>query len=384
MFSGRSGQALVLVLLMTTFIFLVGGAALALSLPARRNAALDVFQKKAYYIAEAGVEKALEYINTHREWLQSLPVNQRQPVPLSELPLMDYYDGTLKEVYITKLRDMPAAAIRIESKGRFESATKKITVEGLLTSPANLLRGLAVLQPEESSFDFKGSFNFNGVGSDLPRASIIWNGEVSFGNGTTLKNVDVFASGNIRDLGGNKSEDVNSNPNYPYIPDFPQIDIDWYRNVADSCYYEDKTLRLNNTHCNGVIFIDGNLIISGTYTGRAIIVVTGNIIIDGELTGGSNDILVLMAPNGKVTLDTQGNNEIHAFIIAGITVSDLKGKQEVKGGILTRHFSFQGEGSGNVTITAEIEKLQSLLNETDFLNGFKNTVKVISWNEGAG
>lgn len=132
MLSGRSGQALVLVLLMTTFIFLVGSAALALSLPARRNAALDVFQKQAYYIAEAGVERVLAKIREDPGWVRDeLSLGEEYDFLASELNgESSIFGGEFEEIKIKKTGEFPLkVSLNITSTGKYREARKKINVD---------------------------------------------------------------------------------------------------------------------------------------------------------------------------------------------------------------------------------------------------------------
>ena len=56
----QKGYALVIILLLTIVLFFIGSAALTLGGTVRKTAALETEQKKAYYIAEAGIEKAVD------------------------------------------------------------------------------------------------------------------------------------------------------------------------------------------------------------------------------------------------------------------------------------------------------------------------------------
>ncbi|MGQ9531241.1 MAG: hypothetical protein ACUVTQ_00350, partial [Desulfotomaculales bacterium] len=63
-------QALLVVLLLTTSIVLVGGAAVTMGTTVRKNAAREIHSAKAYYIAEAGVEKVLAKARRDPNWLR--------------------------------------------------------------------------------------------------------------------------------------------------------------------------------------------------------------------------------------------------------------------------------------------------------------------------
>ncbi|MGB9792528.1 MAG: hypothetical protein ACPLTR_08140, partial [Thermacetogeniaceae bacterium] len=83
------------ILLLATVILLIGSAAAAMGTAARRNAVQDVWQKKAYYIAEAGVEMALADL---RERLL-YPAPGFEEFALHNWP---YAGGLIDEVSVTK------------------------------------------------------------------------------------------------------------------------------------------------------------------------------------------------------------------------------------------------------------------------------------------
>lgn len=95
MLRNQRGQALLLVLILTTAIFMIGSAAVAMGTTVRKNATLDIFQKKAYYIAEAGIEKALADLRQRLIY----------PAPNFEefrIDDKDYAGGMIDEVTVTK------------------------------------------------------------------------------------------------------------------------------------------------------------------------------------------------------------------------------------------------------------------------------------------
>ena len=66
------GQGLALVIILTAFIFVMGSAAVALATSLRRNTGSEIRQKKANYIAEAGIEKAVPIIRCGQLSLEDL------------------------------------------------------------------------------------------------------------------------------------------------------------------------------------------------------------------------------------------------------------------------------------------------------------------------
>lgn len=95
------GQALVLVLLLTTVIFMIGSAAVAMGTAARKNATLETWQKKAYYIAEAGIEKALADL---RQKLIITPELRFEEFRIDDEP---YADGVIDEVKVEPVEVKP-------------------------------------------------------------------------------------------------------------------------------------------------------------------------------------------------------------------------------------------------------------------------------------
>ncbi|MBE3584720.1 MAG: hypothetical protein IMW94_00835 [Thermoanaerobacter sp.] len=95
MLRDQRGQALAFVLILTTVIFMIGGAAVAMGTAAWKNATLEVWQKKAYYIAEAGVEKALAKLRQKLIY----PAPNFEEFRIDDEP---YAGGVIEEVTVTK------------------------------------------------------------------------------------------------------------------------------------------------------------------------------------------------------------------------------------------------------------------------------------------
>lgn len=104
MMSDNRGQALALVMILTAFIFLMGAASLSLATSVRRNAGLESCQKKAYYIAEAGIEKAIALIRSGELQLDELdklePDQEINLVP--DLISSEYADGMIDYVKVSR------------------------------------------------------------------------------------------------------------------------------------------------------------------------------------------------------------------------------------------------------------------------------------------
>ncbi len=95
MLRDQRGQALVLVLILTTVIFMIGSAAVAMGTAVRKNATLETWQKKAYYIAEAGIEMALADLRQRLIY----PAPGFEEFSIHNEP---YAGGVIDEVSVTK------------------------------------------------------------------------------------------------------------------------------------------------------------------------------------------------------------------------------------------------------------------------------------------
>ncbi len=124
----RGQAALILVVFMTTAIFLVGSAALAMGTTVRKNAVYEVNQKKAYYIAEAGVEKGILSL------LDDLVVYPPEGSD-GEYPLLaneDYAKGVIETVDIKRETVGEDVFYTIKSTGRYPETVNNYTARKTL------------------------------------------------------------------------------------------------------------------------------------------------------------------------------------------------------------------------------------------------------------
>jgi hypothetical protein len=149
MLRGQQGQALLVVLLLTTSIFLVGGAAVGLGTTVRKTAAREIHSAKAYYIAEAGVEKVLAKARRDPNWLQALPGpgNPRDFLALDLGGQQAYAGGRFVEIKVSREdAGWNAVLLHIKSKGEYLGATRTLNVDARIdyANGDKLFRGLWV------------------------------------------------------------------------------------------------------------------------------------------------------------------------------------------------------------------------------------------------
>ena len=99
MLCNQKGYALIIVLVMTIVLFFTGSAALTMGSSVRKTAVLETDQKKAYYIAEAGIEKAIEKARQESIWVESLVLNTEYNLVPDVIPA-EYADGNLVHVKV--------------------------------------------------------------------------------------------------------------------------------------------------------------------------------------------------------------------------------------------------------------------------------------------
>lgn len=108
----EKGHALVMVLILSTVLMIVGSGAVATALGYSRNVALEECQKRAYYIAEAGVQKALAELRQKLVY----PATGFENFSLSNEP---YGGGMIEKVEVSKETAGSTVYYTIASTGRY-------------------------------------------------------------------------------------------------------------------------------------------------------------------------------------------------------------------------------------------------------------------------
>jgi hypothetical protein len=119
----------------------------------------------------------------------------------------------------------------------------------------------------------------------------------------------------------------------------PVIDLNYYESIATTVYNGNKTFNSGDLeNLSGVIFVKGNVRISGSYTGQAVIVATGSITVTGNVTTSNpdTDTLALLSPK---SIKISGNSTVHGLVYAHSVVDDaevtLSGNITVYGAIVS-------------------------------------------------
>jgi len=185
---------------------------------------------------------------------------------------------------------------------------------------------------------------FNGAGGVYPDADgtggdIYAHGDIVF-NGTSF---GMSADGSIYTTGTTNwvpAEVPSTHVHENIAPlQMPVIDLDYYQSIATTVYNGNKTFGSSDmVNLSGVIFVKGNVRISGSYTGQAVIVATGTITVTGnvETSNPSTDTLALLSPK---SIKISGNSTVHGLVYAHSVVNDaettLSGNITVYGAIVS-------------------------------------------------
>jgi hypothetical protein len=379
--NNQKGQALIIVLLITVFIFLIGSAALTMGITVRKTSVHEKNQNQAYYVAEAGVEKLLAEALKNPDWVKGLP----EGTPQNFLQNMSYPDAItgneIESVNVVKTTELDGYKLVITSVGRYSGGTRynskrtlnvvaklypspsldfskgvwggtsvlllnngiissdiwsngdieiknngtvndDTVVEGNVYAVGNVLldNKVEVGKNIEAKGNVTVSNNAKANTVNLSGGWVKSEGSISVGGGTTKIHGDAWAAGSISISKTGYIKAPHPNTPLPIVsftlPAFPVLEQEIYRKIADYEYTGNTTFTTSElTNIRGVHFVNGDISISGTYSGLATIIATGKISITGNLFRSStSDCLALLSFSDVET--STGCNPIWALIYA--------------------------------------------------------------------
>lgn len=409
------GQSMLMVLIITLAIFLTGSAALALGTNAAKIAAFEVNQEKAYYIAEAGIEKVMADARYGRDWLMDLNTGSSYNYLANNLSgAKNYGEGTLEYISVKKLaEDNGQAVLEIEAWGKCRGCIKKIRANAIFETvyAKNLFRGLWI---KESNAPGGHIFNLHtdvyfasgdaviNEGSDI-KGNIYSRGTVCFqgaaGSATVIEG-DVYASGGVALTGAGPVEvsgfiyvdDISKvpeefkdiavvlpagelNTRIPESAEFPELlsagRLKWYQENACFNALPDSSENVL-AFTDGIYFLPGGQELSGTYSGNAVLVVDGSVTIGSMIKNDEHDSLAVLSA-GDVSF-TGESAETDVLIYAGNQV-DFNSGAHISGSVLSPVLAPQGS-------------LIIISNDENMLNNFRAAnnwstcfIRITKWSE---
>ncbi|HBG22368.1 MAG TPA: hypothetical protein DDW83_03825 [Peptococcaceae bacterium] len=442
MMRDNRGQALALVMILTAFIFAMGAASLSLATSVRRNAGLEICQKKAYYTAEAGIEKTIALIRSGELQLDELdalePEQEIDLVP--DLISSEYADGMIDYVKVSRENCSEAEefTIFVESLGVCQGASctlqaainvnmsldfgmglwisSPIEKPSLIAPSARIISQLYIGGPLHLAATMvDGDIFYDGelivadhvqLNGDIINGNIKGHGLLAVGgsshvigdvevdgdvilSGEATVDGDIKAAGNVTVEKAHVKGSIWSNGDilvdqdsqvegdiYPgqqiefnaVFPSFPEVDLSSYRRGADQIF-EGLQQWQGSLHLAGLTFIDGDLEIGGSYTGKGIIVVDGSVAITGDLLpAGQHDSLCIMAAQPVVV----ANGGKAAALIYGQDEISLGEGVSLQGSVITSSL-LMGEDAEFIYQGSLVEQFPA----SCFI-----TVRVLSWERG--
>ncbi len=409
------GQSMLMVLIITLAIFLTGSAALALGTNAGKIASFEVNQEKAYYIAEAGIEKVMADARYGREWLMDLNTGGSYDYLANNLGgAKNYGEGTLEYINVKKLaEDDGQAVLEIEAWGKCRGCIKKIRTNTVFNTvyAKNLFRGLWIKDsnaPGGHVFSLHTDVYFSNGDAVINEGSVITGniysrGTVFFqgaaGSATVIEG-DVYASGGVALTGAGPVaisgfiyvDDISKvpeefkdiavvlpagelNTKIPESAAFPELlsagRLKWYRENADFNALPDSSEQVM-VFTDGIYFLAGGQELSGTYSGNAVIVVDGSVTISSLRKNAESDSLAILSA-ADVSL-IAANEATDALIYAKNQVN-LSNGVLINGTVLSPVLASQGS-------------LISISDDENMFNNFRDTnnwstcfTRITKWSE---
>lgn len=306
LFLNQKGMALLTTLI---FVFILVTFAVALLTMTSNDTKLSTLQRdstKAFYLADAGIEKALWYLNTPED-LGGEDIFLWRPTSDNVFEVassLEYYEIRIKNIGDTYLDEEDTDRIEITSIGIVKNESEKVVGRRTVIVTAKI--GISPsnnVSYDHAIFTDKNMTLNGGItisGSIHSNSDLVVNGD-----GVDLQNgiATAFGATNIG-IGGQP------------IQDFPKIDWEHFESSAkladedftdsiEGHYYGDNTSVIFNTNSslNGIHFIDGDVKIQAVLTlNNATIFATGTIDVIG-----SGDVNLMNSPSTPLTLIAKGD-----------------------------------------------------------------------------
>ena len=325
----QAGSVFLLAIVALVTLLLLGTSLLQMAINGLASASEQSKRSEAFSLAEAGVDMALaklydDYDNVNETLASSGRYDDSFALPEGSVSytITSPYNGISDTCMITSRsvswRNEQIAIRVVASCLRNPSRT----FEGAIFSDSPLtLNGAGSVLPDE-----------NGKGGQ-----IYANGNITF-HGTSFT---MSSDGALLTTGTTNwvPPQVPATAVYQNIAPIPMpiIDTDYYYSIATRVYNGNVTLKSSDlAGISGVIFVKGDVKMSGNFSGQAVIVATGKIQVTGSVlsTHPDTDALALLSPKA---IKIAGNSRVDGLIYAhGVMVdaeTTLSGDIEVHGAI---------------------------------------------------
>lgn len=406
------GQAMLVAMAIVLAMFLMCSAVLVMGRNARLIAVFEVNQDKAYYTAEAGIEKVLADAKNGPAWLRNLNIGAEYDFLANVLGGENNYgEGVFEYIKVKKLaEDGSHTSLEIECRGKCGTSIKRIRVNADLETvyAENLFRGLWVAGgcPDGNVYNLESESYFSGgdvviAGGSVMAGDIYSRGAVCLrGDGGAIEiDGDIYAMGGLSRTGSGPVSisgviyvgDINAVPDefkdqavvlpadelaakIPEYSEFPGLlgagRLAWYEKNADYIQLPPLDHATMVFH-NGIYFLSGDHELSGLYSGNALIVIDGSVALGSLTRSGQSDSLAVLA-TGAVVFDAAGG-DTDALVYSGGQALFSGGA--VRGGVLAAGLA---ESDSPVRFSYDEDMVNVFLDNCSWTTCF---VRITSWSE---
>ena len=271
----KQGSVLIIVASIVLIVMLITGSAyLYLSSTARIGSTLHYERLKAYYIAEAGVEIAIDSL------LNNIPIST---------PIEDFAGGTIENIDVRSVRGN--TYYRITSTGKFQNAKRILETKTIVGDLIEIT-------------DLENAADFVYVDGDL---------EINDTNKGSYDGKNIYVNGKL-EITGN----VDINIGNLYVRDGINVKVEGNAKVEIDRLYVKNGFSINtkgNIHV-GELYVNGNVDIENHGNGEVVI---NKLYLTGDLsTRGSGKISVVEVHVSVRDLITKSNNNFKVNIISWI------------------------------------------------------------------
>ncbi len=308
------GSVFLLAMVALVTLLLLGTSLMQTSIQGLSWASNDRRQMEAFCLAESGVDMAItklyedydsinDTLSTSGTYSDTFTLTQGSVSYSVSAPYSGVSDSCL---IVSDATTWTGKQVRIRVVAAYQNDTSRVFEGAIFCDSPLTLNGSGGIFPDE-----------DGNGGD-----IYANGDITF-NGTSY---GMDPEGSIYTTGttnwvpdGVPATQVHEGV-APLV--MPVIDMDYYKSIATTVYIGSQTFNDGNMSAlSGVIYVKGNVTISGNYSGQAVIVATGKITVSGNVIASNpeTDTLALLSPKSiKIT----GNSTVYGLIYAHSVLDD--------------------------------------------------------------
>jgi len=329
--AGKRGSIFLLAMVALITLLILGTSLVQTSVQGLSWASNDRRYIEAFCLAESGVDMAItklyedydsinDTLGTSGTYTDAFSLSQGNVSYTVTAPYAGIAESCL---IVSDATTWTGKQARVRVVAAYQSDTSRVFEGAIFCDSPLTLNGSGAIYPDA-----------DGTGGD-----IYANGDITF-NGTSF---EMTADGSIYTTGTTNwvPDDVPATNVHENVAPLvmPVIDVDYYESIATTVYNGNKTFNNSNmAGLSGVIFVQGDVKISGNYTGQAVIVATGKIQVTGSVTTSNpdTDTLGLLSPK---SIKISGNSTVHGLVYAHSVVNDaettLSGNITVYGAVIS-------------------------------------------------